>query len=169
MQLANIEGRKQALLDALLDRLIEKETYEARHTELLTQAIELQERSQNQANIADAGENIRRIRELFKNLYFTYSFANSSEKRQLIKILYANRMVDGKKLTLEPQKWVLDLSASLTFLFGPPTSATTRSGSELHGDVIQNVNDLLNCPELQVFLEFGDARNRKPDHLNKSE
>ena len=130
MQIAKLDERKTALLNAYLDGVIDKETYEQRHQEMLFLVSELREKHENKLNPEELKQHLLKISELFKSLYFTYSFANPAEKRQIIEKVYANRLINDGKLMIEPRNWVIEASKILAFRFGPPARSTKRSRQE---------------------------------------
>ena len=147
LKLANLEERKTALLDAYLENVIDKETYEKRHQELLLLVSEIKEANTKTLTNEEICQNLSKTRELLKSLYFTYSIASSSEKRQIIETAYANRLIDGKKLMIEPRNWVSELSNLPTFQFGPPTSNKKRSKQEIEV-LASQLSALVNLPEI---------------------
>jgi hypothetical protein len=157
-----IEAKKEQLLDAFLDQTIDKETYNQRHGGLLVQECGITERQKNLSTQASLPARAENTLELFKNLYVTYSLANSGEKRQLVEILYANRFVRGKNLGLEPREWVIEARNALTVLFGPPEPDTKRSGLHLGEAEIRRLETVIKYPELQELMPLsGDILGRR--------
>lgn len=153
MQLSNLQDRKAALLDAYLEKVIDKETYEERHSHLLVLVSELKEKQKKTLIPADMKEHINKIRELFKSLYFTYSMAKPAEKRQIVEKLYANCIVDGKKLMIEPQNWLNQTHNLCAFLFGDPSRLTTRSMQEFEVWASELLS-LVSQPETEELLSL---------------
>lgn len=159
MQQTKIQERKTSLVDALIDGLIDKQTFKERNNELLVQASQLAEQSREKIKSADIPDKAHKILELFKSLYVSYSMANDSEKRQLLEILFSNRFIDGQNVELEPRKWVRQTSNLFGVLYGAPPRTTKRSGHQLGLDAIHHMFDVLNCPEAQSFINIISSAN----------
>jgi DNA invertase Pin-like site-specific DNA recombinase len=102
LNIAQIESRENKLLDAFLDNLIEKESYEARKQSLLIEKREAQERKEHISNAQDAiYEEIRKTLELCYNLLKFYNSAILEEKRELVKNITSNLTIQGKSVTFK--------------------------------------------------------------------
>lgn len=97
LQLDQLQERLAKLTDALIDGLLEKETYLARKNRLVSEEQTFKE----QLNDLDAGQDditkkIEQFLELVNNAYSSYKMANEIEKRELIKIITSNSIANGK-------------------------------------------------------------------------
>ncbi len=152
MQLAQLEERKSRLVDALVDGLISKDVYEERNSKLIFQISELREKSENSMKPEAIADHLSKTRELFKSLYSTYFFAKPDEKRQMLKILYANRVTEGTKLYIEPRNWLIEVSETLGFRSGALDRSTKRKGNDMPEGAIAGFIELWERPELQTLL-----------------
>lgn len=162
IQLGQNKQQQNRLLDALLDNIIDKTTYEKRNLELLERAVELEEHLVNlNTQRQNLAQNLR-IFETFKNLYFIYSIANSAEKRQIIELLFSNRLIENKNVEILPRNWVFQLSNIDLTLFGPPVRGSNRSGKQIPERVYEDLEQILIQPELKKLggiIESIEDRN----------
>ena len=89
-------------------------------------------------------KNIVEFLELAKTLAETYEMANSSEKRQIVENAFSNRVVDGKKLELEPSNWLQEAETALSVLRGAPQCYSSRTRREL-GQQVASALQALKC------------------------
>lgn len=122
----DIEDRIESLTDALVDRLIDKETYTTRHERLLLEKTQLKQKMCHARDLASAPENVRKFLELVKNLAGYYKNLNRLEKRLFVEITTSNRLLRGKSLELKPSKWLRSVSDSQAVLYGALTRPKTR-------------------------------------------
>jgi DNA invertase Pin-like site-specific DNA recombinase len=136
MQLRKLADRQERLTDALIDRLIEKETFNERKSALLLEQERLREKAKKSAESKICPNHFRQFLERLKNLAEHYYFAEGTEKREIAEITTSNRFVNGKKLTIEPANWLQEVQMSLGVLLGPPDSTTSRTYQATIGDVL---------------------------------
>jgi len=154
MELEQIRARKDKMIDILSDDLIDKSTYAERMKRLLVQESKVLDKRKNQASHGYNQQNADNFLELIKSLNATYFLANSVEKRQMVKILFSNRMVIGKNLELEPKNWVIEVQNLVSTLVGPPDCGNGRSGQELSEATIKQIDDLINSEEVQEAINI---------------
>ncbi len=126
MQLANIEARLERLTDALLDNVIDQDTFTARREKLLLDKMRIEERLQEEATSVNEPARVQRFLELIKNLADNYISANSDEKREIIQIAISNRTVHGKYVCVEPSDWLRKAEIAIAGLIGAPYRPTSR-------------------------------------------
>lgn len=101
LHLNQIQERINRLTDAYIDRMIEKELFEERKTHLLMEKKSLEEKlaelRDNQRSVPDR---LSKFLELAGNVYLSYKSAILEEKRDLLKIVTSNRLIDGKNIEL---------------------------------------------------------------------
>jgi len=130
LQIAQINDRMERLTDALIDRLIDQSTFNARKRSLMLEKLEIEQNLENLDNIASERENVFKFLELIKNLTSTYEIANEAEKRQIVEFASSNRLVDGKKVSLEPSDALLASQSLAGVLCGGPQRDTSRTFSQ---------------------------------------
>ena len=164
MQLAQVESRLERLTDAVLDQLIDEETYQKRKEALTLQKLKFEEMAQKQANEHVDPSRIRKFLELIKNLAATYYSAIPAEKREIAKITTSNRCVSGKNVYLEPAKWLLMADEAITVLFGAPDRPTSRRHPHMRDRQLEALADLVRNDGEQISmanLEDADRKRRQ--------
>ena len=143
LQLANVAARLEKLTDALLDQLIDKQTFLERKDRLKEERASCEkqlredERKPNQKAIA------QKYLELTKNLVLSHGLANPAQKAEMLRIVLSNCTLAGKNLCLETQNWVREVEKTLSSLCGAPLRDRTRTMDQL-----QNAVDAINKIEL---------------------
>jgi exonuclease VII large subunit len=131
LQLANLAQREDQLTDALLDNLIDKETFKARQNRLATERSDLEELLAKAGDLGADQRLAKNFLELVKSLYLTFQIADRSKKRRLVELLFSNRLLTGQNLCLTPQKWLTEKAWTLSVLCGPPDRDRTRTRQEI--------------------------------------
>jgi site-specific DNA recombinase len=103
--LRNANARLDRLTDAFLDGAIERDLFENRKKTLLLERKELSERLQYLAsNDQSLPSNLAEFLELAKNASLSYQLGNFYEKRDLLKSVTSNLLVDQKTVVIELRK-----------------------------------------------------------------
>jgi DNA invertase Pin-like site-specific DNA recombinase len=100
-----LQDRLGRLTDAYIDRLIEKEIFEERKTALLLERKSLEETvAQLREGTASGPDRLAEFLELAARAYLAYKMGLPEEKRDLLRIVTSNRVVERKTvgLTLAP-------------------------------------------------------------------
>jgi len=140
LQLANVAARLVQLTDALLDQLIDKQTFLERKDRLEEERASCEkqlredEQKPNQKAIAE------KYLELTKNLVLSHGLANPTQKAEMLRIVLSNCTLAGKNLCLETQNWVREVEKTLSTLCGAPLRDRTRTV-----EVIEQVMEDLKC------------------------
>lgn len=151
LQLAAIADRRERLTDALIDRLIDKETYQNRAEALLIEEARVKEQQQELAAHRANPQCLRNFLELLRNLAQTYYFAAQAEKYRITKIATSNRTVAGKKICVEPSKWLQDVGATVAALRGAPSPCADRTLTGLlWGPIVLELAEIQNKPRNKV-------------------
>jgi hypothetical protein len=99
LDISKIEHKRERLLDAYMDHIIDKEEYENRKEKILFNLVELK---QQKKNIKNAKENIlmkiANLVKLCKSPLKTYLSGVKEEKRELLQIIGLNLAVNEKNL-----------------------------------------------------------------------
>ena len=101
LQLDTVKARYERLLDAYVDRLISKDDFEFKKEKLLAEERGLKDRLAEIS--ADPAAHTRKLRialELAKDVCLSYAAAPPEEKRQLLKEVSSNRLLEQKKLAI---------------------------------------------------------------------
>lgn len=154
MQLGNLQNKQAQLLEAFLDGLIDKETFQTRKAQFLVQEKELYNISNKQLTNEQILQHAGKLFELFKSLYLTYSLANSAEKRQLLKILFSNRIITDKNVELEPRNWMRKATNLVTVLNGAHSEDTIRRGVTLPVLETEELKSLFDCQEWKELSQL---------------
>lgn len=127
LQLAGIRHRQERLTDALIDRLIDQETFRQRKESLVMEEARLKDHLATMARSRQSSAEIRNFLELLKRLDFAYQIAAPPEKHAITKLTTSNRKVIGKKVEIEPSQWLLDLQLAADVRFGGPHRGAGRT------------------------------------------
>jgi site-specific DNA recombinase len=99
LRVGQIQKRVARLTDAYIDQVVERELFEERKTALLMERMDVQEKlKQLKDNTQSVPDQLAEFLELAGTAYFQYKMGLPEEKRDLLKIVTSNRVVDGKKL-----------------------------------------------------------------------
>ncbi|WP_430445276.1 recombinase family protein [Sphingorhabdus contaminans] len=122
----NLRERQHRLTDALVDGLIDKDTFNERKRGLLFEEEALRIEEANLRQRAATAAHLRSIIELAKNLKRSHELADRSEKRRLVEMTTSNRVVRGKSVYIEPQNWLCDLRNVAGVTEGEPSRSRDR-------------------------------------------
>jgi len=126
-----LQERKSRLTDALVDGLIDKETFHHRSQRLLLDEQALALEQEDYRKKLQSARRLRTILELTKTLERSHQMADRAEKRQIVELATSNRHVIGKKVYLEPQDWLVGLGNAGLFAEGDPSPSKDRTFSEI--------------------------------------
>jgi len=151
-RLTKVSEKIESLTDALIDRLIDKETYSDRREKLLMEKRKIDEQAQEITNMQQAPNNVRKFLEHVKTLAALYDSANPLEKRELVQTTTSNRIVLNKNIEFKPSNWLKPVWDSLAVPDGEPTRPTSRSYRDIDKTLVE---DLIEAARSRNFLEFG--------------
>jgi site-specific DNA recombinase len=123
----NINERQNRLTDALVDGLIDKDTFNDRKHALLVEAEELRIEEENVRQRATTAARLRSVIELAKSLKRSHELADRNEKRRLVEMTTSNRVVCGKKIAIELRNWLCDLRNVASVTEGDPSRSRDRT------------------------------------------
>ncbi|MXP48225.1 recombinase family protein [Altererythrobacter luteolus] len=130
-----IAGKLDRLTDALIDRLIDQETFQERKKSLLFDDAGLIDQAQEWARNCANPQGFMEFLELTKSLVSTYEMAAPPERRTIVEMTTSNRTVNGKNVVLEPSKWLMDLRHNAVVLFGGPHRGAGRTGGANYNNI----------------------------------
>ena len=146
VQLRQLESRLEQLTDALVDRLIDKETFNRRKEKMLIEQAGLEERLASARQQAASPQMMRRFLERLKSLAEHYRLAPPDEKREIMSITTSNRSVWGKNAYVEPSDWLKPAHEALGVLYcgrlrpkdrtSPQSLDPRKAGSSENSDVL---------------------------------
>ena len=137
--LIDLNAKIENLTDALIDRLIDKETYAARHHKLLLDKRKIEEKAREISNMQQAPENVRKFLELVKTLAGLYESANPAEKRELVISTTSNRVITRKNIAFEPSNWLSSVRDSLAVPNGAPPRPNSRRYRDMDKKLVEDL------------------------------
>ena len=141
---AKLDQREEQLTDALLDDLIDKDTFQERKATLMEERWQLAEAAQKTRDITSDERSVCEFLELAKSVGLIYQFADRQKKRRLTEVLFSNRTLTGQSLYLETQNWLRDKEWAIDVLCGPPDQARTRTKEEILALIDELKDDITN-------------------------
>jgi hypothetical protein len=133
-----LKEKQERLTDALIDRLIDQETYSQRAETLGMEQGILSERLSELKRFDLDEARIRKFLEPLKSLENAYQSADRSEKRSIVKLATSNRTLFGKKLGLEPSKLLQDVKLTASIRCGGPHRGADRTFEKILGLVSED-------------------------------
>ncbi len=152
LQLAKIERRLANLTDALLDDLVDQETFKHRQEKLLLEQRKIRQKLAEQAGMAPSVDMVRRFLELLKNLAEHYVIATADEKREIVEIATSNRRVNGKTVYIEPSKWLSDTQNMLGVLCCAQSRDTSRTRHHVSKQYIEGLMKIVDQQDSASLL-----------------
>ena len=150
-----VDTRLNKLTDALLDELIDADTFNTKKKALLLEqaklADEIAERDA-QPDITEA--EVKNFLELVKNLYLTYRVARPAEKQQFAAIATSNRTISGKNAYAQPHNWLLRASDLLDVLSSAHFKDSCRKGRNETGRHFGRLAELVRSREVRKLAEI---------------
>src|SRR5439155_13782364 len=95
-----LKDRLTRLTDAYLDRTIEKDIFDGRKTTLLLEIKGAEEKLREwKEETTSVPDRVAEFLELAGNVYLDYQMALPAEKRDLLKVVTSNRLVEAKNVS----------------------------------------------------------------------
>jgi len=152
--LEDVKQKMDHLLDAYLEKLIDKDTFEKRQAQLLLSEQVISEEMENYISHEQIKQSLLDMFERLKNLSQSYFWANSAEKRQMLKILFSNCKINGKNVELEPKEWMRKATEMVTNLLGGPNGGRIRTSVIDRFMENPDQNEVLHCEEWKQFRQL---------------
>ena len=146
----NLAARQHRLTDALVDGMIDKDTFNERKQGLLLEAETLQQEQASAANYTAKAAHLRSIIELTKSLQKSHEMADRGQKQRIVEITTSNRVVIGKNVYLEPQNWLLEVRN----LASTPSGDPSRIEDRISSINPMGVNGIRNFKEQSIPRKF---------------
>lgn len=143
--------KQERLTDALIDRLIDQDTYRERNEVIGMEQAMIAERLTELKRFDLDEANLRKFLERLRSLVFAYQSADPPQKRSIVKLATSNRTLSGKKLSVEPSKLFQDIQLAASVRSGGPQRGTDRTFETVWG-----------C--LEQYQKFSGELNRANDN-----
>lgn len=152
LQLAAVKDRLNRLTDAYLDGVIDRQQLDQRKETLLLEQKGLETRLHEiQSGAGSLMEQLRNVLELAKSAWLTYKTLPASMKREMLRVLTSNRIVDGKNVLVELREDFAVLAGGLKLMCGAPHRDNARMWDEVLAE-LQRV--LSQHPDMAVPLHL---------------
>ena len=144
LTLSKLQDRLHRLTDAYIDRSIEKEIFEERKKALLTERKDVEEQlAKLQDEASSIPDRLSRIFELAENARLSYKTALPDEKRDLLKTLTSNLLIDGKNVIVELRSPFREMENRFESMNGSPERVRLRRGKNFAPGEISLIWDAL--------------------------
>jgi DNA invertase Pin-like site-specific DNA recombinase len=130
LRTGNLRDRIDRLTDALVDRLIDKETFAERRKRLALEEEAIEQERATLENQARRVAQMHSLVELAKSLVQSHRLADPHEKHQLVELAISNRYVFDKELDLKPSEWLQSLKAAAAVPNGDPDRHKDRTDTD---------------------------------------
>ncbi|MFV0410757.1 MAG: recombinase family protein [Paracoccus sp. (in: a-proteobacteria)] len=162
-QIADIDAKLEKLTDAVIDGLIDRDSFNKRKETLFL------ERTAFEARLAEGGENrdaartLSEFLEQAKSLAGLYETLADDEKREFLEVATSNRKLDREKLYVEPRNWLSRVGCGEVVAYGVQPPQQPRRQHEPAFD-IEQVLQAIQTDEARRFIALcRQARMRVGD------
>ncbi|WP_075995556.1 recombinase family protein [Salaquimonas pukyongi] len=131
LQLEHTKRRLDRLTDALIDQLIDKDTFTNRKQSLELERLRLEKSLAKQTEAHVEPDRIRYFLERIKSLKTMFISAIATERREIVRWATSNCLVERKNVYLEPANWLVAVEAVRSGTDGDPHSPNPRSRQEM--------------------------------------
>lgn len=128
LRIAALEDRERRLTDALIDQLIDKDTFKARKSDLLVELAKERARSSEGTSLQESAQSrAKRFFELVKAFELKVDPAHLHQYRDAVRELTSNRIVAGKNLYVTTRSPFKELGEDVACLYGAPRHNAVRT------------------------------------------
>lgn len=159
MQREQLDKRLERLTDALIDHLIDTDTFNTRKQTLVLEQLALDELKTKTLESRPSPQKTRKFLELVNSLYATYKIATKSEKREIVKLATSNRMVSGKNVLIEPSNWLQVAQDALGVLLCADDRSTPRSSPDMLDEQFCALIEAINSVDTAPLIRSIDPSN----------
>ena len=156
LQFSQLKAKMERLTDALIDRLIDQNTFNSRKQAVLFEQSKLEDNQRNFDKNRPQPKQTRKFLELIKNLAEHYISAVPTRKRQIVDMATSNRKVADKNVYLEPANWLIATEQLLDVFSCAQSRPTSRRRTELRD---QQLTEFMKCvcsDEMKEAIEVID-------------
>ncbi len=147
LQISHNNDRLEKLTDALLDGLIDNDTYLDRKEKLLLEAARLQKRQQELRSNEAHQISIAKFLETIKNLEKHYEIAKPPTKRLIAETATSKRIVTSKNVSIEPANWLQTAKNAVAVLSCADARPNSRRQPETQKAHLRELIELSNSTE----------------------
>ncbi len=138
LRLGQLQDRLGRLTDAFIDGALEREIFEERKAAHLSERKDLEEKLASlRSGSRSVPDELAQFLELLKSAYLQYEMGLLDEKRDLLKILTSNRVVDGKTVEFELALPFREVSNRFEDSNSPPYRAAPRTLERLFSKLVK--------------------------------
>lgn len=148
MQLGQVKARLDKLTEAMLDNIVDRDTYAEQREKLILEKLRIEEDVRKAQEARNEPSWIRQFLELIKSLAATYISADPNEKREIVQIATSNRTVSGKNIGIAPADWLLAAEDAIAGLIGAPPRPNFRSSPDAQSKCTEQLIAAANSPEV---------------------
>lgn len=161
LQLSQAKAKLERLTDALIDRLIDQDVFNARKQAVLLEQARLKEQQQETEQKRAEPDRIRKFLELVKNLAEHYISAVPERKRQIVDITISNRTVTGKNVYLEPANWLIATEQLLGVFSCAELRPTSRSRTEFRNQQLEALAEFSGTDEARAIEDVFSNKDQE--------
>jgi site-specific DNA recombinase len=142
LRVGQIEERTNRLMDAYIDRLIEKDTFEERKKTLLMERTDAEEKlAEMRTGRFRVSEELQYFLERAGGAYSAYKIGNLDERRDLVDSLTSNRLLRGKSLEITLAFPLQEVADRLKTSHGGPRRDVPRIWNRLLKSLAQAIHN----------------------------
>lgn len=150
-QLARIDAKLEKLTDAVVDELIDRDSYHRRKETLLLERARFEAGLIKGSEKQDAARTLSVFLEQAKSLAGLYEKLIGEEKREFLEIATSNRVLGREKLGFEPRNWLQRVGMSDVVSYGAQPPQQARRQHEPAAD-INVVIEAMQTDEARRFI-----------------
>lgn len=163
-RIALVTGRLDALTDALVDRLVDNETFVARRESLVLERTQYEDELRRIRQRPDYLAKVQTFLERIKNLADNYRFGDPATKREIVQIAVSNRHVTGKNVEPVRSDWLHQTDCALTVYSGDPACPTSRNVRGMQDVHVEKLIALSESKEARWLAKIdGDTENENDE------
>lgn len=148
MRLSELDVRLEKLTDAVVEQVIDRDSYNRRKESLLLEKQKLEEERLEETR-TENGRNPLKFLELIKNVTEHYKIMNPMEKRRFLNWATSNRTIVGKNLVFEPSNVMKDTHFAVGVFEGGQSRARSRSSRQVQDKQIAKLVQIANSVEAE--------------------
>jgi site-specific DNA recombinase len=159
LKLGQSKDRLNRLTDAYLDQAIDKTMFEERKKSLLLEQKSAEEKLLILARNKNVSpERIEKFLELAGNAWLSHQNAIPEERREMVKIVTSNRLINGKKIDLRPSIPFREIANRQKGNCCDPEQDIPRTWDRII-DILARLNATDQLPDLSLVPGFGPNGN----------
>jgi len=162
LQQDQIRDRHSRLAHAFIEGIFDRTTYLQKKNELVLEEHALREKLANlQTSEADVGARLDEFCELANSAHLSYKTALPTDQRDLVKIITANLMTDGKSVFVKMKNPFQLIADRHSFTVGSPYREATRTIEALFKGLLKYFKDPANSKDDDELVNY--LNSKKPE------